>query len=194
MDKSKVANFDLKKNQKNRVLTMKTAGDILSALFDERFMEKAQSYSKFFDSWKDITAKNGIAAAADHSRIKDLDRGILQIEMDHPGWKQILQTKQSKLLNDFRIRFPEMEISAISLILGKSEPDPEPQAPTPSATATAEASVAAVAEPVEAVEASEAAEEPTAVTGLDAIKDEEFKETLKKLGQSIAVGERNKNL
>jgi len=175
---------------------MKTAGDILSALFDEQFMKKAQSYSKFFDSWKDITAKNGIAAAADHSRIKDLDRGILQIEMDHPGWKQILQTKQSKLLNDFRIRFPEMEISAISLILGKSEPDPEPQAPTPStATATAEATVA---EPVEAVEA---AEEPlqeaisqSAVTGLDAIKDEEFKETLKKLGQSIAVGEKNKNL
>ena len=162
----------------------------MSALFDERFMEKAQSYSKFFDSWKDITAKNGIAAAADHSRIKDLDRGILLIEMDHPGWKQILQTKQSKLLNDFRIRFPEMEISAISLILGKSEPDPEPQAPTPSAAAEAEP-----------VEAAEAAEEPpqepisqTAVTGLDAIKDEEFKETLKKLGQSIAVGERNKNL
>jgi hypothetical protein len=169
---------------------MKTAGDILSALFDEQFMKKAQSYSKFFDSWKDITAKNGIPAAADHSSIKDLDRGILQIEMDHPGWKQILQTKQSKLLNDFRIRFPEMEISAISLILGKSKPDTEPQDPTPSASA-------AVAEPVEAIVA---AEEPpqeaisqTAVTGLDAIKDEEFKETLKKLGQSIAVGEKNKN-
>jgi len=171
---------------------MKTAGDILSALFDERFIKKAQSYSKFFDSWKDITAKNGIAAAADHSRIKDLDRGILQIEMDHPGWKQILQTKQSKLLNDFRIRFPEMEISAISLILGKSEPDTEPQAPTPSAvTATAEA---AVAEPVEVIEATQEPISQTAVTGLDAIKDEEFKETLKKLGQSIAVGERNKNL
>jgi hypothetical protein len=165
---------------------MKTAGDILSALFDERFMEKAQSYSKFFDSWKDITAKNGIAAAADHSRIKDLDRGILQIEMDHPGWKQILQTKQSKLLNDFRIRFPEMEISGISLILGKSKPDTEPQDSTPSA---------ASAEPVEAAEEPpQEAISQTAVTGLNAIKDEEFKETLKKLGQSIAVGEKNKNL
>jgi len=171
---------------------MKTAGDIMSALFDERFMEKAQSYSKFFDSWKDITAKNGIAAAADHSRIKDLDRGILLIEMDHPGWKQILQTKQSKLLNDFRIRFPEMEISAISLILGKSDPNTDKQTPTPSATAEA-----TVAEPVEVVEAAEKpTQEPisqTAVKGLDAIKDEEFKETLKKLGQSIAIGERDRN-
>jgi hypothetical protein len=192
MEKSKVANFDLKKNQKNRVLTMKTAGDILSVLFDEKFMIKAQSYSKFFDSWKDITAKNGIAAVADHSRIKNLDRGILQIETDHPGWKQILQTKQSKLLNDYRIRFPEMEISAISLILGKSKPDTEPKDPTPSAaTVIAEA---AVAEPVEAIEAAEEPISQTAVKGLDAIKDEEFKETLKKLGQSIADGEKNKNL
>jgi hypothetical protein len=162
---------------------MKTAGDILSALFDEQFMKKAQRYSKFFDSWKDITAKNGIAAAADHSRIKDLDRGILLIEMDHPGWKQILQTKQSKLLNDFRIRFPEMDISGISLILGKSEPDNEPQETDPLDTA-----------PQEIAQETETAEEPPVptvisqptITGLDAIKDEEFRESLKKLGQSIA--------
>jgi hypothetical protein len=157
---------------------MKTAGDILSALFDEQFMKKAQRYSKFFDSWKDITAKNGIAAAADHSRIKDLDRGILLIEMDHPGWKQILQTKQSKLLDDFRIRFPEMEVSGISLVLGKSEADNDPQETEPLDTA-------------QEIETAEEPPVPTAksqpvVTGLDAIKDEEFKETLKKLGQSIA--------
>jgi predicted nucleic acid-binding Zn ribbon protein len=100
---------------------MKKAGDVLSALFDEGFVKKAKGYSKLFDSWEDITAKNGIAAAAAHSKIKELDRGILLIEMDHPGWKQILQTKQSKLLNDFRIRFPDMDISGISLMLGKSD-------------------------------------------------------------------------
>jgi len=160
---------------------MKTAGDILSALFDEQFMKKAQNYSRFFDSWKDITAKNGIAAAADHSRIKDLDRGLLLIEMDHPGWKQILQTKQNKLLNDFRIRFPELDISGISLILGKSEPDDDSQDSTPSATA--------VAEPVEA------AEEPTAPEAaekkdISSINDDDFRETLKRIGQSIKAREK----
>ncbi|MDR1868402.1 MAG: DUF721 domain-containing protein, partial [Treponema sp.] len=65
---------------------MKTAGDILSELFDERFMKKAQGFSKLFDSWADITAKNGIPAASDHSRIRELDRGILIVETDHPGW------------------------------------------------------------------------------------------------------------
>jgi len=166
-------------------MCMKTAGDILSTLFDAQFMKKAQSYSKFFDSWNDITAKNGIAAAAAHSHIKDLDNGILLIEMDHPGWKQILQTKQSELLNDFRVRFPELDISGISLILGKSEPDSGSQnedlhnnAPQSSIqTNTAQKNVEE--QPHEVISQS-------AVTGLDAIKDEDFKETLKRLGQSIA--------
>ena len=96
---------------------MKTVGDILSSLFDEQFTQKAQGYSKLFASWEDITAKNGIAAVAAHSKIKELEKGILIIEADHPGWKQIIQTKQSKLLNDFRYRFPKLNISGISLTL-----------------------------------------------------------------------------
>jgi hypothetical protein len=148
---------------------VKKAGDILSVLFDEGFVKKAQGYSKLFDSWTDITAKNRIAAAADHSRIKDLDRGILLIELDHPGWKQILQTKQAKLLNDFRMRFPELEISAISLMLGNNEPLPP------------------IHDNAEENKTScfvSSAEEPAA-KGLDSIQDEEFKEMLKNLGQSV---------
>ena len=165
---------------------MKTAGDILSALFDEQFMKKAQKYSKFFDSWKDITAKNGIAAAADHSRIKDLDRGLLLIEMDHPGWKQILQTKQSKLLNDFRIRFPELDISGISLILGKSEPDDDLQG-------SVQDTDSHYADQHNTTQ--EYAEEPTAPDttekkDIDSINDDDFKETLKRIGQSIKAREK----
>jgi hypothetical protein len=158
---------------------MKTAGNILSALFDERFMKKAEGVSKLFDSWADITEKNGIAAASAHSRIKDLDRGILLVEMDHPGWKQILQTKQSKMLNDFRRRFPEMNISGISLMLGSQN----------SGESQKVEMFAAVEE--EQPETEQAAVEP-AVRGYDTIKDEEFKETLKKLGQSIAAKEKKK--
>jgi len=170
---------------------MKTAGNILSALFDERFMEKARGYSKFFDSWKDITAKNGIAAAADHSLIKDLDRGIILIEIDHPGWKQILQTKQTKLLNDFRIRFPDLDISGISLMLGSGKPQ-EPAAPAQRTEPAQEPSPPSPPTVPAAVEPETETEIPA--KGYDAIKDEEFKESLKKLGESIAAGERNKNL
>jgi len=164
---------------------MKTAGEILSTLFDKQFVEKAQGYSKFFDSWEDITAKNGIASASAHSRIKDLDRGIVLVEMDHPGWKQILQTKQSKLLNDFRLRFPEMDISGISLILsgGSSSGESPPEEKE--------------AEIIESrTEQSRVIEEPPApadepvTKGYDAIEDEDFKEKLKKLGRTVAEREK----
>jgi len=158
---------------------MKTAGSILSALFDEQFMKKAEGVSKLFDSWTDITEKNGIAAASAHSRIKDLDRGILLVEMDHPGWKQILQTKQSKLLNDFRRRFPELNISGISLMLGGQ---------SYSESQKVELSAAVEEEPPE----TEQTANESAAQGYDAIKDEGLKETLKKLEQSIAAKEKKR--
>jgi hypothetical protein len=96
---------------------MRRVGDVLTAIFDDGVMNKVRGYSAFFSCWKDLTEKNGIAAASDHSWIKSLDRGLVWIEVDHPGWKQILQTKESKLLSDFRYRFPEMDISGISIVL-----------------------------------------------------------------------------
>jgi len=161
---------------------MKTAGDILSNLFDDRFIKKACGYSKFFDSWTDITAKNGIASAADHSRIKDLDNGLLLIEMDHPGWKQILQTKQSKLLNDFRKRFPELDITGISLILGNGKPEiSDHQLKQPSVkheTANVE-----ILTPTKTYKEKK-------LKGIEAIKDDEFRKSLIQLGKTIAEREK----
>jgi len=96
---------------------MKRIGDIITSVFDEKMMEKAEGYSVFFSCWKDLTEKNGIPAAAAHSWIKSLDNGLVWIEVDHPGWKQILQTKERKILHDFRYRFPDKGISGISIML-----------------------------------------------------------------------------
>jgi hypothetical protein len=178
---------------------MKTAGDILSALFDERFMKTARGYSKFFDSWTDITAKNGIAAAADHSQIRDLDRGVVLIEIDHPGWKQVLQTKQTKLLNDFRIRFPDLNISGISLMLGSGKPrdiarESEQVYEVEAVQKTEleqETDAPAAAEAGKETENPVAGEEPVA-RGYEAIKDEVLREKLIRIGRKIAEEEKRK--
>ena len=99
---------------------MKRVGEVFSALFDEGLMEKAKAYSEFFSCWNELLETNGIPEAADHSRIKNLEKGIVRIEVDHPGWKQILLTKQSELLAGFRSRFPEMDISGVSVVLSRS--------------------------------------------------------------------------
>ena len=159
---------------------MKTAGDILSSLFDEGFVKKAQGYTTIFNSWEDITAKNEIAAAAAHSRIKELEKGVLLIEMDHPGWKQILQTKQSKLLSDFRFRFPDMNISAISLMLGKSGGEPKSEAEEKAAAPVYQE------EPEETQEKSFAVQEPSCGIDYSAIKNGVLREKLIKLGQIVS--------
>jgi hypothetical protein len=160
---------------------MKHVGDVLSVLFDERLIKKAQGYSKIFDSWTDIAEKNGIAAAADHSKIKELDRGMLLIEADHPGWIQILQTKEQKILADFRLLFPNMNISGISLMLSRNRLDSETGTDKPPQNEKRKTAVSPPAPPLEPVQNQE--------HGYDAIKNGAFKESLKRLEQSIAEKE-----
>jgi hypothetical protein len=104
--------------------------------------------------------------------------------MDHPGWKQILQIKQSKLLNDFRIRFPELNITGIALMLGSGEPDLQEISQKHKETEIAESEETELNSTIIAAE-------PVAA-GIDVIDDEEFRETLKNLGQTIADREKKK--
>jgi hypothetical protein len=160
---------------------MKRAGDIFSALFDHSMMMKADGYSALVSCWTDLMEKNGIAAAAAHSWIKSMDRGLVWIEVDHPGWKQILQTKEGKLVSDFRRRFPDMDISGIVISLARPGSQPQP----PAATVQAESAVQ---------EASPPPYQPTTAPvtdgeGYDAIQDDALKAVLMRLEQHIAARE-----
>jgi hypothetical protein len=100
---------------------MKRAGDYLAAIIDVDILKKARTYSGFFSSWAQICQNCGIAAAAGHTRIRDLQKGILIAEADHPGWIQVLQTKAQWILSCAQRRFPELDIRGISLTLSKIE-------------------------------------------------------------------------
>jgi len=112
---------------------MRKAGDIVTALFNERygpdFVETARSSAGLFSSWTKIAAKlwpggedrkdNDIPAAAAHSKISELEKGILVVEADHPGWIQILQTKQEEMLSMVQRRYPELKITGIAFKLSR---------------------------------------------------------------------------
>jgi hypothetical protein len=103
---------------------MRKAGDLLSVILDEGILKKAQGYHDLFSSWQNIAGEK----LAAHSRIIELERSVLLIEADHPGWVQILQTKQKGLLNAVCRRFPELSINGIAFRLSR---DPETPAETP---------------------------------------------------------------
>ena len=109
---------------------MRKAGDIISELFKERFgdnfMENARAASSLFSSWAQIVTgvwprniEADIPAAAVHSRIRELEQGVLLVEADHPGWIQILQTKQADLLAAVQRKYPEQNIRAIAFRLSR---------------------------------------------------------------------------
>jgi hypothetical protein len=123
---------------------MRKASDIISALFKDRFgpgfMETARQNAELFSSWKKIViaiwpagfrqSQDDIPAIAAHSQIRELQRGLLLVEADHPGWVQILQTKQKELLAEAQARYPELDIRSRAFRLSR-EPFPEAPAPKP---------------------------------------------------------------
>lgn len=153
---------------------MKKAGDLLASFLDERILKTARTYSELFTSWQNIAGEK-IAA---HSRIQDLEHSILLVEADHPGWIQILQTKEKYLLDSLRRRFPDQNITGISFRLNREPPDVSPPRVLSAIPAAADTGEQEVSIPVPASDTYEH------------IDDEHFKETLKRLEKSIIL--RNK--
>jgi len=183
---------------------MKRVGDLIPAIFDEKFIEKTRGYSAFFSCWEDLMIKNGIAAAAGHSWIKSIEKGLVWIEVDHPGWKQILQTKESKLLHDFRYRFPDMGISGISIVLckagnreqGTGNREKREENGEQGAESREQREEGGKQTPAERTKASAAQEPVSSVAEPQAkyseIKDEALRALLERLEKHIAEKENNK--
>jgi hypothetical protein len=109
---------------------MRKAGDILEVLFrehfDPQFLGRVRTTAGLFSSWAAAVEEAGITSASAHSRIRDFERGMLLVEAEHPGWVQILQTKQTGLLKAVQGRYPELEIRGISFCLSR-EPISDPE-------------------------------------------------------------------
>jgi predicted nucleic acid-binding Zn ribbon protein len=97
---------------------VKRAGELLASFFNQQTFGIAKEYSALFSSWRSVA---GDVLAA-HSRIKELERSVLLVEADHPGWIQILQTREKDLLDALRRRFPDQHITGISFRLSREPP------------------------------------------------------------------------
>ena len=162
-------------------------------------MDTAKATSGLFSSWanivKEVWPQSGqdnadnpgfedIPAAAVHSRIRELERGILLVEVDHPGWIQILQTKQSGLLSAVQRRCPELNIRGIAFRLSR-EPFSSTNEEKP-LTAAKEEIAEPIPEPVQEKQRP-LSKEPG---GQEAPEDKEFYAALKDLEKSVK--ERNR--
>lgn len=110
---------------------IKDAGALLSAFFDEEKLRRGGLYADFFTSWKYLVGDR----LAAHSRVADVDKGVLIVEAEHPGWIQLLQFRQSEILAGVAARFPELALRSVVFRLGKGKGLPggtaEGNAPAP---------------------------------------------------------------
>jgi len=140
---------------------------LLSAFFDAEKRRRGEMYSNFFALWPSLVGPR-IAA---HSRILDVDKGLLIVEAEHPGWVQLLQLRQSSIVEGVSRRFPELGLRGIAFRLsGENYSSPSPTAP-------------AAAEEERSLETEE--EQKARVRTLEDIADPKFRAILSDLEKTL---------
>jgi hypothetical protein len=113
-------------------IQVRAAGDVLSAFMDQELSARAEKVSGIFRSWKQVVGERLSA----HSRVSEIEKGIVLIEADHPSWIQLLQMRQEEILGTIRRNWPELPVRGVAFrlasegstkpISGVDEPDDRP--------------------------------------------------------------------
>jgi hypothetical protein len=88
---------------------IKDISSLLSSFFNADKLRQGEKYSEFFTSWTELVGER----LAAHSHVADIDKGLLVIEAEHPGWIQLLQIRQSGILAEVARRYPELALRGI---------------------------------------------------------------------------------
>ncbi len=91
------------------------ASDLLGAILSPQVAATVEGWSAFFGFWGKAAGPN----LAAHSRPVDVRNGIVFVEAEHPGWIQLLQMNQHRIMDTIRHAFPELGITGIAFRLAK---------------------------------------------------------------------------
>ena len=93
---------------------MKKVGDLLREYLREKGWLGGSPYDPLFREWNVIAGD----AIASHARLVDVRDGILLIEVDHPGWLQMLKLRQAALLDAARHVAPLARVEGVRTRVG----------------------------------------------------------------------------
>lgn len=95
---------------------MRESSEILKQLFDKDIIAEGEGWIKLVSLWETIVGTDLFA----HIKIKDLQKGTLILECDHPGWAQIFYMKKkailSKLIKNGKKHYPNLKINTFRVI------------------------------------------------------------------------------
>jgi len=85
---------------------VRKAGDILRDFLKERGWPADDPYAPLFRGWEDIAGSE----LGSRSRVVEIEDGVIVVEVDHPGWLQMLSLKKRALLEAARTAVPNGRI------------------------------------------------------------------------------------
>ena len=100
---------------------MKKAADILRGLLGNEQAAIAGRWSAFFSGWEKLVGTD----IASHSRVIDVKRGVVIVEVDHPGWLQVLQMKREQILTGMKKSYPALGIENMRIFVGDGKAEDE---------------------------------------------------------------------
>lgn len=105
--------------------SMKKAADLIGRVLDSMQDDKIQQASGFLNKWKSVIEEvfpnhnneTDSPPILNHVRVLDVDKGIVHIEVDHPGWIQTMQFKRKQVVYKLQKAFPVLEIRTLAFHL-----------------------------------------------------------------------------
>ena len=101
-----------------------SAADMIMNVFGNIERKDLENSNKILKVWRtvieSINNQNAKKLSA-HSRIIDLKNEILLVEVDHPGWIQLLQIYQKYILTGIHRNIPDLKISSLAFRLRGTE-------------------------------------------------------------------------
>ncbi len=104
---------------------IRKASDLLASILPAESMDKTNMWSDFFRSWKSIAGERFCV----HAKPVDLKNGIVIVEAEHPGWIQLIQFEQNRMLKKFQNNFPELKLRGIAFKVKSEEKETRPKLP-----------------------------------------------------------------
>ena len=111
---------------------VKKAAEILARILEEKGREIGTTYSSVFGGWSWIVGES----LAEHSRVYEVKNRNLFIEVDHPGWMQLLLMKKPQILRTVKRKYPVLNIRDVKIKVNltyqkttpaDAKPEKEPQ-------------------------------------------------------------------
>lgn len=88
---------------------MKRIGDLVRQFLEDRGWDKGDPYSPLFAEWKEVVG----GPLAGHSRLAEVEDGVLIVDVDHPGWLQTLSLRKQAVLEAARKAAPRARIEGL---------------------------------------------------------------------------------